>query len=294
MPKHWMHGHAGAYAANWLVVAGVAPVRRGDDLPRARLLAPRRAGAPGSRSSGPASCSPRATASCRRFRSLRSSASASPGCAHGWTASTRGCSCTARSTASRSRACSGTERRATRCSGRTGCSREALGPRRLGVVGARDADEPLRRRETTIQPSPCSSAGCGAIRSQSEQPAISTASPFRRSAPRRLSAPVRRVAPPKPVPSKEPSILPISDGRLADLELRPRAATASGSTIVKRVALGIAHPEHRRHGIAPARDLRIDVGTCGDERGVIGLDVAGGEHDPGLRRRRPSSPPSAA
>ena len=25
VPKHWMHGHAGAYAANWVVVAGVAP-----------------------------------------------------------------------------------------------------------------------------------------------------------------------------------------------------------------------------------------------------------------------------
>jgi hypothetical protein len=41
----------------------------------------------------------------------------------------------------------------------------------------------------------------------------------------------------------------------------------------QRIAVGVAQPEHRRHGAAPARDLGVDVDARGLEGGVVGVDV---------------------
>ena len=79
----------------------VDPVRRGADLPRARLLAARAASAAGRRSSPSGSCSGSRTASSSRCRSSRRSAARSRGSARAPTASSPACSCTACSTWSR-------------------------------------------------------------------------------------------------------------------------------------------------------------------------------------------------
>ena len=111
VPKHFMHGHAAEYAANWVVIAGVAPfveetTYRG--LGFSLFYVPVRALVRDLRDRDRVRDEPRAAA--RRCRSSRSSASRSRGCAHESTACSRGCSSTARSTASRWRASSGTSR----------------------------------------------------------------------------------------------------------------------------------------------------------------------------------------
>ena len=114
VPKHFLHGHAGEYAANWIVIAGVAPFVEettyrglgfGLFFERFALWAA---------IFGTGSCSRRATGSSTRCPSSRSSASRSRGSALEPTASSPGCSSTPRSTASRWRACSGTSHFATR------------------------------------------------------------------------------------------------------------------------------------------------------------------------------------
>src|SRR5437764_12906204 len=50
----------------------------------------------------------------------------------------------------------------------------------------------------------------------------------------------------------------------------------------QRVPARVAEPEHRRHGRAPARDLRIDVDAGLLQRRVVGLDVVGRDDDPAV------------
>src|SRR5579862_413479 len=50
----------------------------------------------------------------------------------------------------------------------------------------------------------------------------------------------------------------------------------------QRVLLRIVEPEHRRYGIAHARDLVTDVDALRLQLGVVGIDVGGVERDTGL------------
>jgi hypothetical protein len=50
----------------------------------------------------------------------------------------------------------------------------------------------------------------------------------------------------------------------------------------QRVSFGVAQPEHRRHRAAEARDLVVDIDAGGLQGGVVGVDVAAVEDDPGL------------
>jgi hypothetical protein len=64
-----------------------------------------------------------------------------------------------------------------------------------------------------------------------------------------------------------------------------RSNVRAGSDVAEdhqRVAVGIAHPEHRRDGPPHSADFGVDVGTALLERGVVAVDVLGMEADPGL------------
>src|SRR5207248_2442530 len=50
----------------------------------------------------------------------------------------------------------------------------------------------------------------------------------------------------------------------------------------QRVSVRVAQPEHRRHRVAVAADLVVDVDAGGLECGVVGVDIRRVEADPGL------------
>ena len=50
----------------------------------------------------------------------------------------------------------------------------------------------------------------------------------------------------------------------------------------ERVPIRILEPEHRRHRLAHAHDLVVDVHAAIAQCGVVGVDVLAREGDPGL------------